>query len=143
MTSQKLKPDSSAEKNLSRAMYLPRMIPSTSLTPILTWDNPRAFTSSRASAAFLTLLASIFVSQSALFWANRRPLTSASNRIKSKPEFLYHRSNGNSHAAAMSIVRAELFCGDHGVSPRSTSGQVGDDQQNCELDQEFDPADHR
>src|SRR6185437_10300725 len=49
-TSQKPKPDSTAEKNLSRCMYLPRRMPSTSQTATLTLVVSEARISSRTEA---------------------------------------------------------------------------------------------
>src|SRR6266436_5692469 len=66
--SQKLNPVSSALKNFSRARYFPRMTPSRSTTPSLTWDRPRASTSARASAAVLTLLESMGFKSHQAWW---------------------------------------------------------------------------
>ena len=61
-TSQKPKPPSSDEMNLSREMYLPRMMPSMSKTPTFTCCTPRLSTNSRASVALRTCLGSISIS---------------------------------------------------------------------------------
>src|SRR5690349_13255088 len=58
-TSQKPKPPSRAERNLSTWMYLPRRMPSMSWTPTLTWVSPRCLTIFSASAAVLTWRGSI------------------------------------------------------------------------------------
>ena len=52
-------PQSSADRNFARDMYLPRRMPSTSNTPTLTCVSPRSETIARASAAVLTLRGSM------------------------------------------------------------------------------------